>query len=289
MTRSDSWTRVGSVPPAALRDATIQLHWAAQVLAAAGQTFAETQDDDSHLAMRWDADRGELVSTPFGGAYPFRVALRIQDITLQLLDRTAEPLGSLPLAGETMADAYEWLQTGLANYMGRLTQIDKPEWEMPEHAVGRGEPFSADMDVELSTLACLYESAAGILTPLADGHAHGSPVRCWPHHFDIATLLTVASDESGNATKTVGVGMAPMGGGYEGWYWYVSPWPFPDAGGLPELEGPGAWHTEGWVGAVLTGEDVVEADDAFREAVVTKFVDYSVSTSVEVLNRTTSP
>ena len=34
MTRSDSWTRVGSVAPAALRDATIQLHWAAQVLAA---------------------------------------------------------------------------------------------------------------------------------------------------------------------------------------------------------------------------------------------------------------
>ena len=139
MTRSDSWTRVGSVAPAALRDATIQLHWAAQVLAAAGQTFAEAQDDDSHLAMMWDADRGELVGAPFGGAYPFRVALHVQDITLRFLDRTAEPLGSLPLAGKTMADAYEWLQTGLANYMGRLTQIDKPGWEMPEHAVGRGE------------------------------------------------------------------------------------------------------------------------------------------------------
>ena len=45
----------------------------------------------------------------------------------------------------------------------------------------------------------------------------------------------------------------------------------------------------GSVGVVGAIDDIVEADDAFREAVVTKFVDYSVSTSVEVLNRTTSP
>jgi hypothetical protein len=283
MKPSDPWTRLTAAAGDDLRDATLQLHWAAQVLAAAGQTFAKPQEDDSHRAMTWDPKRRELVSAAFGEGYPFRVALRPVDLTLQLLDRTEEPLGSLPLAGKTMADAYEWLQSGLANYMGRLSQIDKPEWEMPEHAVGHGAPFSADMEAELSVLAALYESSAGMLHLLADTHPDAAPVRCWPHHFDIATLIAVEADDSGAATKTVGVGMAPMGGGYDGWYWYVSPWPYPDAEGLPQLEGPGAWHTAGWVGAVLTGQEVVDADEAFREAVVKKFIDYSVATSVQLL------
>jgi len=277
MTHQDAWTGLGSLPPADLKDATLQLHWAVQYLAAAGQTFAEPQADDSHRTATWDAERREFVSAQFAGAYPFRVALRPADLTLQLLDRTAEPLGSFPLAGKPRENGFEWLQQGLANYMGRLPVIDRPEYDVPAHPVGTGAPFSHGLDGHFGVLSAMYESAAEILALVSDGDEAASPVRCWPHHFDIATLLTVEANEAGEATKTVGVGMAPMGGGYDGWYWYVSPWPSPKPEALPPLEGPGGWHTEGWVGAVLTGDALVAMDPSFREPAVRKFVDVSVA------------
>jgi hypothetical protein len=284
MSRDDPWMHLGAVTSPGLRDATTQLHWAAQVLAAAGQTFAEPKGDDSHRAMQWNQDRRELVSAAFREGYPFRVALRIEDLTLQLLDRTFEPLGSLPLAGETMADAHEWLRSGLANYMGRLPEIHRPEWDMPEHPVGRGAPFSNDQAEALVTLTALYDASGRLLGRLAAEHAEASSVLCWPHHFDIATLLTVETDPSGAATKTVGVGMAPTGGGYDEWYWYVSPWPFPATQTLPAIEGPGEWHTEGWVGVVLSGQRLLSADPGARCAVVQAFVDQSVSAARKVLD-----
>ena len=173
--------------------------------------------------------------------------------------------------------------SGLANYMGRLPEILRPDFELPSHPVQNGARFSEDQQDELATLSALYESAATLLGEIADGHEAASEVRCWPHHFDIATLVTVEKGEDTESGKTIGIGMAPTGGDSGGWYWYVTPWPYPDPNDLPTLDGPGTWHTEGWVGAVLSGEEVFRTEDAFREAVVRKFVDVSVAAALSLL------
>lgn len=283
MSATDAWTRLGSVPPADLHDTTLQLHWATQFIAVAGQSFADPKDDDSHRAMTWDANRHAFIGEPFAGGYPFRVAVRPADLVLQLVDQTDEPLGSLPLVGVTMQEGYEWLATGLAHYMGGLPELGRLDFELPEHPVANGAPFSDGRDDELRVLSALFRSAAGLLEALAAPDESASEVRCWPHHFDIATLVTIEAEEDAHSSKTIGIGMAPMGGGYDGWYWYVTPWPSPDVSDLPELGGVGQWHTEGWVGAVLDGNVVVEADAPFREAVVRKFIDTAVHASMGVL------
>ncbi len=277
------WRAIGSVAPNELRDATLELHWAAQIVAAAGQTFAEKRSDDSHRAMRWDPARSAFVGADFAGSYPFRVALRPADLTVLLLDRDDGTLGSLALGGRTCEDARAWLLEGLAGYMGQVPELGRPEYGLPEHRVGRGEPFAAGREAERRALGALYGGAAALLSELAAAREDASPVTCWPHHFDIATLLTLERDEAGSATKTVGVGLAPMGGGYESWYWYVTPWPYPEPESLPELRGPGSWHTRGWTGAVLSGETIVLVEPAFREAVVRKFLDVSVVASAVAL------
>lgn len=283
MTTSGAWTRLAAVAPANLANATLELHWATQFIAAAGQSFAEPRDDDSHRAMTWDQSRREFVSEPFAGEYPFRVGLRPADLTLQLLDRTDEPLASLPLVGKTLEEGYEWIMSGLAKYMGKLPAIARPDFDLPSHPVKDGAAFSEGRQNELAALSGLYESAAALLGEIAAGHESASEVRCWPHHFDIATLVTVERAENAEASKTIGIGMSPTGGEADGWYWYVTPWPYPDADALPALAGPGRWHTEGWVGAVLSGEEVVAADEGFREAVVRKFVDVSVGAALSLL------
>lgn len=268
--------------PSDLIEASLELHWATQLLASAGQTFAEPRADDSHRAMSWDQDHRAFVSAPFAGPYPFRVGLRPDDLTLLLLDRTPDPLGSLPLIGTKLSEGYEWLSLGLASYMGGPPpQLERPEYEMPEHAVGRGSSFSAGRAAEFRALASIYGGAARILEECVASLGNASPVRCWPHHFDIATLITL--EPVGVTPRTIGVGMAPMGGGYSSWYWYVTPWPYPDPAALPALTGLGAWHTEGWTGAVLTGEAVHRLDESMRESTTRGFIADSIAAATLAL------
>ena len=279
-----SWERIGTPEPEALRDAALELHWAAQVIAAAGQTFVESRSDDSHRTATWSAKLAALVGEPFSDGYPFRVGIRPQDLTLFLVDGADEALGSLPLAGHTLSDARSWLSVGLATYMGAgAPKLETPEYDLPEHEVGSGEPFRGGLDDERRALHELYGGADAMLRLLVSSRDDASAIRCWPHHFDIATLLTVGEQPDGSAT-TVGVGLAPMGGGYDGWYWYVTPYPYPETSTLPELEGPGSWHTEGWTGAVLTAETLMASPADFREAAVRKFLDVSVEAATTALD-----
>jgi len=280
----DNWTTATSVAPRDLAEATLQLHWATQFIASAGQTFAEPRDDDSHRAMIWDGDLRAFVGDPFAGVYPFRVAVRPEDLTLMLIDQTGSELGTLPLAGATRAQGYEWLSLGMATYLGSPPPaIEQPEYDMPEHAVGADARFSGGLETELRALTALYDGAATLLSELAESRADASSVLCWPHHFDIATLLTLERDEEGNATKTVGVGLAPMGGGYDEWYLYVSPWPWPASDRLPEVTGAGSWHTEGWTGVILTGEEAAALSGGARTDTVRTFLAGAIEAATSAL------
>ncbi len=56
----------------------------------------------------------------------------------------------------------------------------------------------------------------------------------------------------------------------------MTPWPYPDPGNLPELDGPASWHTEGWTGAVLPGAVVIAAPREKRRALVRAFLDDAI-------------
>jgi hypothetical protein len=280
---ADPWKTLAAVPPEALADASLELHWAALVLASAGQTFVDARPDDSHRSMTWDGPGGALLGEPFSGPYPFRVALAVDGLALELRDGTGRVLSAFPLAGRTLGGGYDWLRRSLAPYMGTFPEIGRPEFEVPPHAVGAGVPFSAGRGAERVALAALYGSAADVLAGVATRGPDGSAVRCWPHHFDIATLLTVRPPEGDAPARTVGVGMAPMGGGYAAWYWYVTPWPYPDPSGLPTLTAGGSWHTTDWVGAVLPGDAVVGWEAGSRSRRVRDFIDEAVRASINAL------
>ncbi len=274
---SDPWLRATSVAPYELVEPTLQLHWAAQYLASAGQTFVEPRSDDSHRSMTWSHALRSFVGEPLSGPDPIRVALRPLDLTLLLVGPGDDELGTLPLAGRTRDEGYEWLSRAIATYLdGPPPLIERPEYDMPEHPVMRGARFSTGIERELAALEALFAGAAGLLHEIATHRGVASPVRVWPHHFDIAALCALDRDADGTATKTVGIGLAPMGGGYDEWYAYVSPWPSPDPGDLPELEGPAFWHTQGWTGAVLTASNVAVAEPGQRAHLVARFYEDAI-------------
>ena len=96
-------------------------------------------------------------------------------------------------------------------------------------------------------------------------------MRCWPHHFDLATLTTLTARDP---TGYIGAGLSPGDDYYDEPYFYVSIHPKPDPAALPDLPALGHWHQRDFIGAVATARSIVAAknpqaatDDFLRAAV----------------------
>lgn len=254
---TSNWIKLGGVSPDALVDARLQAHWALQISAAAAHSQIKPAPDDSHTSLDWIDRLQTLVSEEIPGG--FRVGLRVRDLQLRLMNKQGEDYATLNLSGRTLNVGIKWLQDQLKEEAGLdgLPRIERPEYDMPEHAVGTNERFECD-SAALGELARWYANADRALQLYAAREPDASRVRCWPHHFDVATLLELGDE------RTIGVGMSPGDGSYRQPYFYVTPWPYPK-GELPVLRGGGTWHRRGWTGAVLTGSKLVANSSAERQ------------------------
>jgi hypothetical protein len=168
---------------------------------------------------------------------------------LIMLDRSAALTAVFPLDGRSFDQALQWLGD-------RLVQrgLDPAPLSRPLHFALDDDPLLDGATFRLrgrekafEELGRWYSNAALCLASVA------SPVRCWPHHFDIAVQI-LAGEHS------IGVGMSPGDVSYGQPYFYVTPWPYPAAADLPPLR-LGKWHTNGWTGAVLTGDEILASAD----------------------------
>ena len=246
------WQRLGAVAPAALGAARETLHHAVQIVAAAGETYVAHEDDTSHTALVWIESHAALGGRELAGRWPCRLAVRVRDLVLLLLDRQGAPHAELALAGRTPAEASLWAGEALRAYThGELAHgLVHPGFEIP----GRVARFAAP-DAALAELARWYANADGELQIFAARTPGAGPVWCWPHHFDIATLLSLGGG------RTIGVGVSPGDAGIPEPYAYVNHHPPQPGRALPALAA-GAWHTQGWLGAALRGSDLAAAGDA---------------------------
>jgi hypothetical protein len=134
-----------------------------------------------------------------------------------------------------------------------------PDYELPAAAVAQGEPFQEPKSAALEELARWFHDGYLVLSEVAQRQLGGAEVRCWPHHFDLAALLTLDPERDPEQARSIGVGLSPGDGNHAEPYFYVTPWPHPDAGDLPQLPGWARWHTEGFTAAIFTGSELVSA------------------------------
>src|SRR5262249_14843197 len=154
----------------------------------------------------------------------------------------------------TTAEAEAWLRGCVAKRGAAAEKFTLARhYEIPHHAVDDGSAFDASDRVAFAELAAWFNVAESVLEN-ARAQNDGSEIRCWPHHFDIATLITVKPG------KTVGVGLEPGDHYYDEPYFYVNANPQPrTAAATAQLAGGGSWHTHEWFGAVLPGSRVEAA------------------------------
>jgi hypothetical protein len=301
-----TWETLGTVPLARLLDARLQLHWAAQPAAAVGKLLLPHQADFGEQSFRWSHGARCLAQGLVTGPTSCRAALRPAPPALLLLAADDQVLRELPLAGRTLGEAYDWLGTQLGQLLERPLpgELERPAG-LPAHALATGGRFDGADAEAFAELRRLFANADRVLTTWSATAPGAAAVRCWPHHFDLATLAPAGPlatapppeladmmpevpeipespknqremDTAGadpEAQCTLGVGLVPGDESRPEPYFYVTPWPYPENPELPPLAAGGIWHTAGWLGAVLAAPRFMDRQPApVQAAVVEEFL-----------------
>lgn len=261
---ASQWNAGGRPPSADLADARRTAHWAVQIVAAAGWTLAPPSPDDSHGSLEWSAAEGALLGVEIRRAdRRGRAGLRLGDLTLLAVgcDGSGDPWRSeLALSGQTLDAGLAWLAGTLRqNLGGDVSHLARPQHELPASPIAEGAPFDQPGGAALGELADWFASADRMLQAIRADTPGAEPVRCWPHHFDLATLIHLDPPKvSRESARSIGVGLSPGDAAIPEPYWYLTPWPDPGLRNAPSLP-VGHWQTRGWAGAVLTASELAAA------------------------------
>jgi hypothetical protein len=282
----NEWQAIAKIPPDQLVESRLQLHYAIQFIAATGAALAEPLPDYSHTSLAWHPVLEVFIGSAIRAAKPFQVALDPASLTLILLDQQSETIASFPLPEKTMAAGLIWLQQELAQLgadASKIVFLDYPPDDFPDHALAHGAAFDASQVLALNQLTTYYANTEPLFQAIIATTEDATATRIWPHHFDMATLIMLPGIKNGSPL-TVGVGFSPGDTSYHEPYWYVSPYPYPDAASLPALDGHGFWHTQHWVGAVLPASRLAKSVSAkAQQQQVEAFLQAALRTSIALL------
>jgi hypothetical protein len=231
--------------------------------------------------MTWDAPRAAFRSRESTDG--LRTLLVVPTFVLELR-RSNGLLAAVDLRGRTLEESRTWLADALCDARGGSSlTLARPEYDIPDAPGGPQAALVPDPEA-LEELAWWYQNTNFVLESLLSPMQESGPALCWPHHFDLATLLTLRSDGAAGNVRTVGAGLSPGDASRPEPYFYVNGTPRPAPDALPEFDGPGEWNRDGWVGAVLPAEAVVEEQSAREQAaLVAAFIANSIATLRELV------
>ena len=268
-----------------LIDAWRHAHYAAQAAAELGKGWGEEQPDDSHSSSLWDAPTESLRGVP-AAATGHTARIHLPKLGLSIVDANGVAAFTLDPVGHTPAAAITAVHDAAAGLLGAPRQTPRPAPDLPEHTLAHGATLSADTDALLA-LTSMYAGTDAMLRELASRDDRFLEPSCWPHHFDLASLAIVATDDAGAMTKTVGVGVTPPDSLVDTGYWYVSPWSRDGFDG-PE---PAPLSMGRWIPregappmAVLPLADTPADSAESRTEAVRAFIDEATAASLDMLD-----
>src|SRR3954468_4129318 len=196
------WSTLGGKSPTALVKARTIAHHAVQWPTKAARANLEATPDDSHSSLLWDSRRGALFSRPLpAGDAAVRVGLRLSGLALMVM-RNDLVLDTYELAGRRDSMVGVWLDSALrALGLNPATEVTLP-YTIPSHPVARGSAYSFSGESEsFGELVGWFDAAADLLGDVRANFTEGraEAVRCWPHHFDMATLVLFDAPEAADS------------------------------------------------------------------------------------------
>ncbi len=245
------------INPTDLVQARELTHHACQWPSRAARANLPAQADDSHSNLGWDNEHTALLSHPLDAAQRTQLGFSFRTNALVMLVE-GQPIATLPLADQTEASIQLWVD-------GQLTKLGL------ENTQNVAMPYQLESEPDYSQLQQLTAQSLALGNWFAFGNdvlhrvvaaqgqlsVHNPSVRCWPHHYDIGSLLTLREGDAETA-PSIGLGFSPGDGAYVQPYFYCSPWPAPELADLPVPANGLSWHTEGFVSLVVTATNIVD-------------------------------
>ncbi len=244
---------------------TTQMHIASQYLAAAGISFLNKTNDDSHTNLGFSSVTAKMYTRPLNQKGD-TLSLNYHDFSLEW--KSNATTNTLQLNNTTHKDVLKWISE-----MATKASIEKPyhyefHYELPYPTITDTYKFTLQDKTALQELINHRKLAQHTLETFLKNHHLNSEIRVWPHHFDIGAFSTF-NDEKGTS---VGLGLAIPDTMVNDYYFYISAYKGHDAIDTSEFSSltHGKWYSEEYKGAILpiTGVDLNKASAFFEEAFI---------------------
>ncbi|MEW7290372.1 hypothetical protein [Aquimarina sp. 2304DJ70-9] len=242
---------------------TTQMHLAAQYLAAAGISFVEKKEDDSHTNLGFSTSEKSMFTHPLDKE-GHTLSLNYQHFTLEWNSKSSKK--SLRLDGTTHSEILKWIhERAVEATLEKPFQYDL-HYELPYTTITDDFTFKLHDVARLRELTNFRILAQLTLETFLENQQLKSGIRTWPHHFDTGAFVSL-DDNSG---LTIGLGLAIPDTMIDDYYFYMSAYKGHDGLDTSNLSSltNGKWYNEGFKGAVLpvTGIDEITASTFFEEA-----------------------
>jgi hypothetical protein len=242
-----------------MKDALQQQHHAAQFLAMVGHHLVPQKADDSNTNMQYVSDKDMLVGHQLPGG--LRIALHLTDLNIRILDKENNVVNEIIAEGKTKVEIFSELKQELSDLGMDVSAFkNKLHYEIPEHELDKGAPFSVKNKLYTIENSIHRHNAEIILNEVASAFEQSEPVRIWPHHFDTGTFIPVSRNEKGEVSQTIGTGWAIPDSMISEPYFYLSFWtqkPLENPEDIRPLRA-GRWMMPDWKGAVLQLSEITE-------------------------------
>ena len=269
---SDQWRIIDPISADSIFHAREQTHQAVQLVASVGRAFLPSSREDDQASLVWLSDIESLAGHWVGTKEKYRAALLLQDLSYLIIDRDSKIIATYDLPGKNQDEAFNWFKrifSGLGFNNGLLS-LQLP-YAMPIYPTSKGERFKISRPLAFKTLSDLFNNAHLVLQQIRTQYQNTSGLSCWPHHFDMAFLISLDKDQE--VDRSIGMGFSPGDQVIPEPYFYVNCWPYPELAGqeLPEISTGGKWNLDGWIGTTLRYSDLLQAPDQQHQVVLNFF------------------
>lgn len=227
-----------------------QLHLAAQYLAGAGISFLSKKEDDSHTNLGWNSDKKRMETHAFGPGNQ-QLAINLETGHLEWLKDELK-IESIDVQQNTHSAILIWI-----SQMATKNEIRQPynyefHYDLPYSALVDNNKLAFNADAISEIIARLNIGKKAFEAFLIENDL-SSPIRIWPHHFDLGVYTSLNSDE----TIFMGAGLAIPDSLVDELYYYASAYDNGDEV-VTENFSPltvGNWRSD-WNGATLPSSEV---------------------------------
>ena len=223
---------------------TIQeLHQAAQYLAAAGISFIEKKPDDSHTNVGWNIVDNSMVTHVFGNQN--QLSINLSTVKIEWLNNGSVS-NEVPLNSKSHGEIIQWIaDQAKANNIGKsFTYLF--HYALPYQEIKNDFRFSLNAK-SLMLIAKELTKAQKAFEQFLEGQKLASPIRIWPHHFDLGIYTKLKSENT-----FMGAGLAIPDSLVDDFYFYASGYKNGEAIATKSFEKMtnGDWRKD-WNGATI--------------------------------------